>query len=167
MKEIFQRRSIRKYTGAEVSDGDIEELLRAAMAAPSAGNQQVWEFIVIKDRSVLEEITKMHPYAQMLKEAALALVVCADLKRETHKGYWVIDCSAATENILIEAQYLGLGAVWLGIYPREERVEGLKKLLNLPPDIMPLSAISIGHPAEKKAPSNRYDPSRIHLNKWE
>ena len=132
MKEILERRSIRKYTGKPVSDELIEKLLRAAMAAPSAGNQQPWEFVVIKDRNTMDAVTEIHPYSLMLKEAAFAIVVCADLEKEKHQGYWPQDCAAATENILIEAQYLGLGAVWLGVYPREDRVEGVKKLLNLP-----------------------------------
>jgi nitroreductase len=166
MREIFERRSIRKYTDAVVPDELIEKLLMAAMAAPSAGNQQPWEFVVIRDRKVMEGIIEFHPYAQMLDEAPLAISVCADLNRETHKGYWMIDCAAATENILLEAQHLGLGAVWLGIYPRTERVAGLKALLNLPENVMPLCVISIGYPAEKKNPSNRFDSSRIHRDRW-
>ncbi len=166
MKEILERRSIRNYLELPVSDDDIEKLLRAAMAAPSAGNQQPWEFILIKDKKIMTDITKFHPYSQMLNEAVLAIVVCADLDKEKHVGYWVQDCSAATENILIEAQYLGLGSVWLGIYPREDRVKGLKKLLNLPERVMPLSIVSLGYPAVKKDPSDRYDKLRIHINKW-
>jgi len=166
VKEIFKRRSIRKYSKLPISDSDIENLLRAAMAAPSAGNQQPWEFILIKDKNILADITKVHPYSQMLKEAQLAIVVCADLDKEKLSGYWVQDCSAATENILIESQYLGLGSVWLGVYPREDRVKGIKELLNLPVRVLPLSIVSLGYPAEKKEPSNRYDKSRIHINKW-
>jgi nitroreductase len=166
MKELFERRSIRKYTDSIIPDKDIEKLLRAAMAAPSAGNQQPWEFVVIKDKKLLMDITEIHPYSAMLNEASVAIAVCADMDKETHKGYWVQDCAAATENILIEAQYLGLGAVWLGIYPREERVKGLKKILKLPDNIMPLSVVSLGYPAENKDPSNRYDTTRIHINKW-
>ena len=166
MKEIFKRRSIRKYSKLPISDSDIENLLRAAMAAPSAGNQQPWEFILIKDKNILADITKVHPYSQMLKEAQLAIVICADLDKEKLSGYWVQDCSAATENILIESQYLGLGSVWLGVYPREDRVKGIKELLNLPVRVLPLSIVSLGYPAEKKEPSNRYDKSRIHINKW-
>ena len=166
MKEIFERRSIRKYSKLPISDSDIENLLRAAMAAPSAGNQQPWEFILIKDKNILAGITKVHPYSQMLKEAQLAIVVCADLDKEKHSGYWIQDCSAATENILIESQYLGLGSVWLGVYPREDRVKGIKELLNLPVRVLPLSIVSLGYPAEKKEPSNRYDKLRIHINKW-
>ena len=166
MKEIFERRSIRKYSKLPITDSDIENLLRAAMAAPSAGNQQPWEFILIKDKKILADITKVHPYSQMLKEAQLAIVVCADLDKEKHGGYWVQDCSAATENILIEAQHLGIGSVWLGVYPREDRVKGIKELLKLPLRVIPLSIISLGYPAEKKEPSNRYDNLRIHINKW-
>ena len=166
MKEIFERRSIRKYTDQKISDRDLKELLKAAMAAPSAGNQQPWEFIVVTGKEILNNITKFHPYSKMLREAALAIIVCADLTRERHTGYWVQDCAAATENILIEAKHLGLGSVWLGVYPREERVTGIKKLFNLPEEVMPLSIVSIGYPAEVKEPSNRYDESRIHINKW-
>ena len=166
MKEIFERRSIRKYSKLPISDDVIEKLLRAAMAAPSAGNQQPWEFIIIKDKNILTDITKVHPYSQMLKEASVAIVICADLDKEKHDGYWVQDCSAATENILIEAQHLGLGSVWLGVYPREDRVKGLKELLDLPERVVPLSIVSLGYPAEKKGPSDRYDKLRIHINKW-
>jgi nitroreductase len=136
------------------------------MAAPSAENQQPWEFIVVTDKEILNNITKIHPYSQMLREAALVIIVCADLAKEINTGYWVQDCAAATENILIEAKYLGLGSVWLGVYPREERVTGIKKLFNLPEEVMPLSIVSIGYPAEEKEPSDRYDESRIHINKW-
>jgi len=166
MKEIFERRSIRKYSQRPVFDDRVEQLLKAAMAAPSAGNQQPWEFIIIRDRNILNDITKVHPYSQMLQEAQLAIVVCADLDKEKHSGYWIQDCSAATENILIEAKHLGLGSVWLGVYPREDRVKGIKELLNLPERVIPLSIVSLGYPAEKKEPSNRYDKLRIHINKW-
>ena len=166
MKEIFERRSIRKYSGKPVSDEDIEKLLKAAMAAPSAGNQQPWEFVVIKDRNIMSAVTEVHPYSSMLKESELAIVVCADLDKERHQGYWPQDCAAATENILLEAQHLGLGAVWLGVYPREDRVEGIKKLLELPENIIPLSIIPVGYPAEKKGPANRFDRARIHFDRW-
>ncbi len=166
MKEIFERRSIRKYTGKEVSDESIKELLKAAMSAPSAGNQQPWDFIVVKDRAVLNEIPKVHQYAQMLKEAPVAIVVCGVLEREKHAGYWMQDCAAAIENILIEAQFLGLGAVWLGVYPREDRVAGLTKLLEIPENVIPIAVISIGYPAESKEASQRYDEKKIHQDKW-
>jgi nitroreductase len=136
------------------------------MAAPSAGNQQPWEFVVIKDKSIMNAVTEVHPYSSMIKEAELAIVVCADLDKEKHQGYWPQDCAAATENILIEAQHLGLGAVWLGVYPREDRVKGIKKLLDLPGSIIPLSILPIGYPAEQKEPADRFDRSRIHFDRW-
>jgi len=166
LEAILSRRSIRRYTDQPVSGEQVEELLKAGMSAPSAGNQQPWQFIVITDRKLLAEIPRFHPYASMLPHAKVAILVCGDLQAESFKGYWVQDCSAATENILIAAHARGLGAVWLGIYPREERVKALQKLLNLPEHIVPLSLISIGYPAEKKPPADRFDPSRIHHNGW-
>lgn len=167
MKAIFERRSIRKYTSESISDKDLEELLKAAMAAPSAGNQQSWEFVVIKDRVILKEMVGIHPNGyQMLEDAPLAIMVCGNLDAEIYKGYWVQDCSAATENILLAAQSKGLGTVWLGVYPMENRVKALKKMFGLPEKIIPLSIVSVGHPAEKKKPSNRFDQSRIHVNIW-
>ncbi len=163
---ILSRRSIRKYTTDPVPEDVINQLLEAAMSAPSASNQQPWHFIVINKRDILDEIPKVHPYSNMLKEAPLAIVVCGDLQLEINKGFWVTDCSAATENILIAAQAKGLGAVWLGVYLIEERVTSIQELLGLPKHIIPLCIVSIGYPAEKKPRSNRYNPSRIHHNRW-
>lgn len=163
---IFSRRSIRKYTADSVSDELITKIIQAGMQAPSTRNQQPWHFIVIKNREILEEIPKFHPYSKMLKEAYLAIVVCGDLKLCSYKPSWVIDCSAATENMLLAITALGLGAVWLGVYPREERIIPLKKLLNLPEEVIPLSIISIGYPAEEKPKENRFKPERIHYDKW-
>ncbi|MGI6778728.1 MAG: nitroreductase family protein [Acetivibrionales bacterium] len=166
MDVILTRRSIRKYTAERVPDSMIKELLKAAMSAPSARNQQPWHFIVIRDRSVMEKITQIHPYSQMLKEASAAILVCGDLDIELSPGYWVLDCSAATENILIAANALGLGAVWLGVYPREERISGIKKLFKLPGNVVPLSLISIGYPGERKEPADRYNEERVHYDSW-
>ena len=166
MKTILERRSIRKYTNESVSEDDIKDLLRAAMAAPSAHNKQPWEFIVVKDRQLLAEITKFHPYSKMLNEAPVAIIVCGDQEKEESAGYWVQDCSAATENILIAAQSKGLGAVWLGVYPKEDRVENIRRVFDIPEHIVPLNVIAVGHPAEKKEPSDRYDENRIRFNKW-
>ncbi len=167
MKEIFERRSIRKYQQKPVTDELLEQLVRAGMAAPTAGNQQEWEFIIIDDRVTLDAITEVHPYSSMLKQASAAIIVCADIDKEIHEGYWVQDCAAATQNILLLACHLGLGTCWLGVYPRQPRVEGIKRILGLPKNIMPLSAISIGYPAEKKPPSDRFDINKIHKNKWQ
>jgi nitroreductase len=166
MEAIFSRRSIRKFTSEGVPEQTIEELLKAGMAAPSAGNQQPWQFVVIDDRKILDEIPTVHPYSAMLKEANVAILVCGDPKAEKHKGYWVQDCSAATQNILIAVEALGLGAVWLGVYPREDRVAGIRKLLGLPEHIVPLSLIPVGYKGEQKPPANRYDASRVHHNGW-
>ncbi|NLI14818.1 MAG: nitroreductase family protein [candidate division Zixibacteria bacterium] len=166
MNSLFKRRSIRHYTKEPIKPESIELLLKAAMAAPSAGNQQPWHFIVIQDRRILEEIPNLHPYAQMVMEAPLAILVCGDISSEKHPGFWVQDCSAATENILIEACELGLGAVWVGVYPNEQRVAALSKLVGLPEKIIPFSLVPIGYPAEHKPPSNRYDMAKIHYNRW-
>ena len=163
---VMGRRSIRRYTRMEVPDDTVNQLLQAAMSAPSAGNEQPWQFIVIRQRGILDAIPSIHPYSHMLKEAALAIAVCGDLKLEVYKGFWVQDCSAATQNILIAAHGLGLGAVWLGFYPLEERVAGLKRLLSLPEHIIPLSMVSIGWPAEQKPPGTRYRQERVHYDKW-
>jgi len=166
MEAILSRRSIRRYTGEPVPEELIKELLEAAMSAPSASNEQPWQFVIIDDRRILDEIPKFHPYAHMLKEASLAIAVCGDLNEEMISGYWIQDCSAATQNILIAAHAKGLGAVWLGVYPREERAKTVQKLLGLPEHVIPLCFISIGYPAEKKPPSNRYNESRVHHNHW-
>lgn len=163
---ILSRRSIRRYTDRPVEPEKIEQILRAGMAAPSARNGQPWQFVVVTDRDLLNAVPKIHPYAQMLTEAAFAIVVCGETKEETVKGYWVQDCSAASENMLLAAHALGLGGVWLGVYPRTERVEPIKKMFALPQDITPLCILSFGYPAEHKEPSNRYDPSRVHYNRW-
>jgi len=166
MNAILSRRSIRKYTNRSVDDATIKGLLTAAMAAPSAGNQQPWQFVVMNERIVLDQVSSFHPHSAMILQAQCSILVCGDLEKEIHKGYWVQDCAAATENILIAVQEKGLGAVWMGIYPREERVDGLRKLLDIPAQVIPFSLIPVGYPAETKEPSNRFDPVRIHYNKW-
>lgn len=166
IEAILSRRSIRKYTEQPVSEDEIKTLLEAAMSAPSAGNEQPWHFVVIRNRGTLDQIPTIHPHSSMLKEAPLAIVVCADLNLEKHKGYWVQDCSAATQNLLIAARALGLGAVWLGVYPRDERVQGIKKLLGLPEPVVPLCVVSIGRPGEEKPPAARFDAQRVHYGQW-
>jgi nitroreductase len=165
MEAILTRRSIRKYTGEPVPDNLIQELLKAAMAAPSARNEQPWHFIVIKDRKILDEIPKFHPFSNMLAEAPLAVVVCGDTT-PLSDSYWVEDCSAATENLLIAARALGLGTVWLGIYPGDQRVKPLQKLCRLPDKVIPLGVIAVGWPAETKPPADRFDAGRVHNNLW-
>jgi len=163
---IFTRRSIRRFTGDKVSDDHIETLLRAGMAAPSAGNQQAWEFVVIDDPALLQAIPGVHPYAQMCAEAPLTLAVCADPAREKYAGFWVQDCSASTQNILLAAHALGLGAVWLGMAAGGERAHQVAELLRLPKGIEPLALIAVGHPMEMKDPEDRFDPHKTHHNQW-
>ena len=166
MEAILTRRSVRSYKADQIPEALIKSLLDAAMSAPSAGNQQPWQFVLIDDRKMLLEITKVHPYASMLSHAPLAIVVCGDLSRERFKGYWVQDCSAATQNLLIAARAQGLGAVWLGVYPLSDRVGGIRRILGLPEDIVPLAVVSMGYPVVAQSPADRYEESRIHRNGW-
>jgi len=163
---IFTRRSIRKYTDKAVPEELVTNLLKAAMAAPSAGNEQAWQFIVIREREILDAIPKFHPYTAMLKYASIAILVCGDLTLEKIKGYWVQDCSAATQNLLLAATTLGLGAVWTGVYPLEDRVSGMRKLLHLPEHVIPLSLVPIGFPAEQPGRADRFNAERVHSDTW-
>jgi len=166
MDAIYSRRSIRRYTSEKVSDDLIESLLKAAMCAPSARNQRPWHFVVVKEKDILNQLSKTHRYSEMVKEAPVAIVVCGDTQIQSYKDYWVLDCSAATENILIAAEELKLGAVWVAVYPREERINHVRKVLSLPSNIIPLCIIPVGYPAEKPEPVERFDKSRIHKEKW-
>jgi nitroreductase len=166
MNAILSRRSIRKYASKPVDRRLVKELLRAAMSAPSAGNQQPWHFVVLDDRELLAKVPSCHPYADMVPGAPLSILVCGDLEREVHKGFWVQDCSAATENLLLAAVALGLGAVWLGVHPRQDRVEGLRKLLGIPDSVVPFALVPVGWPGERKPPSRRYRENRVHANRW-
>jgi len=166
MEVIFTRRSVRKYNKKSINENLIKELLEAAMSAPSAGNEQPWHFIIINDPDILNQIPSFHNHAKMLKDASIAILVCGDLNLEKHKGMWIQDCSAATQNILLAVRAKELGAVWLGIYPRLERIKGMKELTKLPENIMPFSLISIGYPAVSQEKVKRFDSSRIHENKW-
>jgi len=166
MEAILNRRSIRSYTDKPVPDALITELLKAAMAAPSANNEQPWHFVVIRDRAILDQVPTFHPHSRMIKKAPVAILVCGDMDLVKHGMLWTQDCSAATENLLIEVQDIGLGAVWLGVYPMEERISGMRKLLGIPQNIVPFSLIPIGYPGEEKPPGNRYKESRIHHDKW-
>jgi nitroreductase len=166
LEAILTRRSMRRYTEKPVSDEEVQRLLEAAMAAPSGHNRQPWHFIVVRDRATLLEVPKFHPYSKMLGQCALAIVVCGDLELDGGTGFWVQDCSAATQNILVAAHAMGLGAVWLGVHPHEDLVKGVKELLDIPEKIIPLNIISVGYPAEEKPPANRYNEERVHRGKW-
>ncbi len=166
MDAIFKRRSIRRYRKEPVPVELIKKLLKAGMAAPSAGNEQPWHFIVVRNKETLYRLSKLSPHANMLKDAPVGIVVCGDLNAEVYKGFWVQDCSAATENLLIEATYLGLGGVWLGVYPLDERIEYVRKELGVPSHIVPFAVIPIGYPAQQLSPADRYNESKVHYERW-
>ena len=167
IKNIMTRTSIRKYTDQPVSKNDIETLLRAGMAAPTAVNRQPWHFVVVTDKAKLKELSGGR--GGMLEQCALAIVVCGNMEK-TIKGkgqeFWIQDCSAATENILLAANALGLGAVWTGGYPMEERVASISKALKLPETIIPLCTIVIGHPAESPTPKDKWKPENVSYNEF-
>ena len=160
---IMSRRSIRRYKDEPVSDEQVEMLLRAAMAAPSACNEQPWEFVVIRDRAAMARVTEFHAYATPLVGAALGILVCGDPSRAICGEMWIQDCSAATQNILLCAAGIGLGTCWLGIYPDQERIDGLRKLCSLPDHVVPFALVSVGAPDEDKGPADYYDPARVHV----
>jgi nitroreductase len=165
---IMTRHSIREYTQHPVPEDLIKILVEAGMCAPSAFNERSQEFIVINDRKILEAIYNLNPKALQIKRASVAIMVCGNQDKEKFKGqgYWQLDGSVASENILIAANAMGLGAVWTAIYPYPDRIAAVKKLLNLPEQVIPLNIIPIGYPAEQKAKENRFDQSRLHQNRW-
>jgi nitroreductase len=163
LKIIFSRRSIRTYTGAPLSDEDVQSLLEAGMAAPSASNRKPWHFVVITDKPTLTKLAEGHPYGKMLARAEVGIAVCGD---PALSDWWVQDCSAATENILLAAAGLGLGGVWLGCHGRPDREQAVRRVLGIPDRIGVLSLLSIGHPAERKDPRTQFDARRLHRNRW-
>jgi len=163
---IHTRRSIRKFTDEKVSDELIEKILQAGMMAPSANNQQPWHFIVVKDKKLLDKITKIHKYSQMCKTASAAIIVCADTSCGEFSDFWIQDCSACTQNILLAIRDLGLGAVWDGLYPEKEYVKNFSEDFNLPKNIVPLSLVPLGYPAQKSGRVDRFKKERIHVDTW-
>lgn len=166
---IFKRRSVRKYVSKKIEDSKIDTILKSAMYAPSANNERPWHLITVKDRKKLNELSESLKYGKMLSEAELGIVVCADpsLSRSDAE-FWAQDCSAATQNILISATAFEIGSVWIGIYPHEERMTTLRRLLDIPNRIIPFNVISLGYPdgdpfVEK---TERYLPERVHSEKW-
>jgi nitroreductase len=166
LEAILTRRSVRTYTDEPVTERNIQTMLRAAMNAPSAGNQRPWHFVVINKRDILAAIPDFHPYSSMLLQAPLAILVCGDPRVERSEGFWVQDCAAATQNLLLAARALDLGAVWLGVHPREEREKGLRDLLKLPRCIVPFALVAIGHTAVEQMQIDRYNEERVHYNSW-
>ncbi|MEE4176147.1 MAG: nitroreductase family protein [Bacteroides sp.] len=164
---LFSRRSIRQYKpGASLSHEQLHFLLDAAMSAPTARNRQPWQFVVVTRKDLLEELSRRHPYAKMLSGASLAVVVCGDPSLEQEESYLVQACSAATQNLLLAVEAMGLGGVWLGVHPRKERTEAIRELLGIPPEMVPVTMVSIGYPAEKKPRNANYRHDRVHKNGW-
>jgi nitroreductase len=163
---ILGRRSIRVYAPGEVNEAVVTQLLQAAMAAPSA--LCPWRFVVVRKKETLSTIAAALPNGDMLAMAPLGIVVCGDLDavHDHQLSYLLQDCSAAVENLLLCAHALGLGACWLGVHPREERIRKLKEILQLPASVIPIAAIAIGHPGEEKEPRTRFNCDYVHWEKW-
>ena len=159
---IERRRSIRKYkAGVSVTREQLEQLLGAAMMAPSACNSRPWEFIAITRREVLDKIAEVHPYAGMCRTATAAIIMIANPQSGMPAGYYPQDCGAATENILLEAVSMGLGACWCGVYPKEERMNDIRKLFNIKEPKIPFNVIAIGSPDETPARRGFFEESRV------
>lgn len=163
---VHGRRSIRRFRPGTVDANVVQTLLKAGMAAPSAGNEQPWHFLVVRKQETLAALSKAHPYAEMVAQASLAIIVCADINLVKHRDYWPHDCAAATQNILLAVHALGLGSVWVGVYPRESRMAEVRKVIALPEHIQPFCILPVGLPDEVKDPEERYSPARVHEELW-
>ncbi|UCG42348.1 MAG: nitroreductase family protein [candidate division WOR-3 bacterium] len=164
IEALFARRSVRDFTGDEVDRADIRALLEAGMAAPSARGLDPWRFVVVTDRRLLDRLADVHPHAKTLKHAGACIAVCGD--RAVAPDFWVQDCSAATENILVAAAMLGLGTCWLGVHPRAGREESLKKVLRVPDEVGMLCLIAVGRPKQLPEPRTRYDETKVREEQW-
>lgn len=167
MQGLRTRRSIRKYEDREIPESLVREMLEAAMMAPSAGNAQPWQFVVVNERARLNAMADLHPHIKMVTQAALGILVCGDLSKEKYPGYWVQDCSAAMQNLLLAAHALGLGAVWTGIHPMADRVAAYRAMFNLPENVVPLGFAPMGWPAARQpASESRFREDRVHYNTY-
>ena len=169
LKTIFSRKSVRSYKSEPVPKEKLELLIRAGMAAPTAVDKRPWEFIVVTDRTVLKQLADALPFAKMADKAAAAIIVGGDVRRQwggMDSDYWIMDCSTATENILIAAESMGLGAVWTAVYPEDSRIRTVRQTLGIPSHIVPLNLIPLGVPTGREKPKDKYDPKKIHWDKW-
>lgn len=167
---ILSRASVRAYLDKEVEQNKVEKLLRAGMAAPTAVNKQPWHFVVVTDKKVLSDLGDANPHAKYAKEAPLAIVVCGDMTKALDGGgrdFWIQDCSAATENILLAANGMGLGAVWTGTYPDQSRCDAVAKVLHLPKTMIPLNTIVIGYPKGEVQPKDKWNEDNISYDLYE
>ena len=161
LKELFVRRSIRRYTDRPIPEEVLTELLRAAMNAPSAHNTQSWRFLVITDRSTLDDIPSLQPYTGMMKKAQAAIMVMGDRTAEPQEGYLYVNCAAAIENLLVEAVHQGVGACWCAIAPKPERIEGFSRYFRLDDTLLPVGIVALGWPAEERPRTDQYDPEKV------
>lgn len=168
IENIQTRVSVRQFTGEKISDEQVQTLLQCAMAAPSAINKQPWAFIVVNDEAILAQLGQEFPYSRCDQKPAIAIVPCGDLQKAIPgmEGFWINDVSAATENILLAAHAMGLGAVWTGVHPNMERVAAAQRVLGLPEHILPLCIIPVGVPAEQPEVKDKWVESNIHYNQW-
>ena len=166
MEEIFKRRSVRDFSEKEVESEKIEQLLKAAMTAPTAANQREWEFIVVTDKTLIEKLSTSTPYSKPVAKAPLAIVMLSNFKNTIFPDCWQQDLGACTQNILLEAVHLGLGGVWLAVAPSEDRMKTVSDIFSLPEDVKPFSIIALGYPREGIIPKERYEPNKVHYNKY-
>ncbi len=163
LENIAERKSVRKYLNKSVEEDKIDAMVKAGMAAPSGMDRRPWEFVVVTDREALDSMAAILPDAKMLTNAPLAIVVCGDT---TRSSYWYLDCSAATQNVLLAAEALGLGAVWTAAYPYEDRIDVVRQNTGLPENIVPLCVIPIGYPDGPQKAKDKFDLQRVHRNKY-
>lgn len=164
LENIHNRKSVREYIpNKAVSEQDLQKMLKAGMAASSGMNKQPWEILVIDEREVLDSLAESLPYGKMLAHAPMAIIVCGDT---TKSSYWYLDCSLVSQNILLAAEALGLGAVWTAAYPYEDRITAIRKVIAIPGNVTPLNVIPIGHPQGEHLPKDKWDEAKIHKNKW-
>lgn len=168
IENIMSRASVRRFTDRAISKDTLETIVKAGMAAPTAVNKQPWEFVVVTDRVVLDSLMAHHPHAN-LETATAAIVVCGNMENAMEgdgQAYWIQDCSAATENILLAAHSLGVGAVWCGVYPMQDRVAPVRETLKLPSYVTPLNIITMGYPAAPAEPKDKWNPDKLHFEEW-
>lgn len=170
MQNILSRKSVRSYTEQPVSREHLDTLVRAAMAAPTARDIRPWHFVIVDERETLDSLAAALPRAKMLAEAPAAIIVCGEPGKTTDDGHtancWHLDCSAATENLLLQAEAMGLGAVWCAAYPYDDRIDAVRTAVAMPDDIVPFSIVPIGHPKGDPQPKDKYDTEAIHYNGW-
>ncbi|MCL2549546.1 MAG: nitroreductase family protein [Methanimicrococcus sp.] len=166
MEAIYTRRSVRKYQNKPVPMELIEEAVKAAMFAPSARNQQPWDFIIIDKKELMDEVPEFSPHAGMSKGAPAGVLICFNKEYESAEGFFPQDLGAATQNLLLALHAGGLGAVWTGVYPREERMAGFVKMFNLPANVIPYAFVVIGYPEKAPEKADRFKKERVRYNKW-